>query len=152
MGTHAYQGTAHADPYLNFRFSTNHSWKGICLKFSSLVWNTCRQFWVFTVFWSSGFFRDFLKIPRIRDFFESRDFYPRDSGFFLNFGIFYPRDQDFFREMGYPDKKPTLVYKVQRIGLISGWPEKPSPMTLSPIPIAPMTSRPIPEPAAQSSG
>ena len=38
------------------------------------------------------------------------------------------------------------------IVLKSGLPEKPSPMTLSPIPTVPITSSPIPEPAARKSG
>ena len=48
---------------------------------------------------SSGFFRDFLKIPRIGDFFESRDFYSRDSGFFLISGFLFlgfSQNRDFF--------------------------------------------------------
>ena len=52
----------------------------------------------FGIFFSLGIF-----IPGIRDFFKSRDFYPRDSGFFLisgflslEFGIFIPRIRDFF--------------------------------------------------------
>ena len=44
-----------------------------------------------------GFLRDFLKKPRIF----------RKS---LGFGIFYLRDQDFLHGMGYPEKKPTLIY------------------------------------------
>ena len=54
-----------------------------------------KNFWILTVFWPSGFFRDFLKIPWI-------------FGKSPKFGIFYLRDQDFFREKGYTDKKPTL--------------------------------------------
>ena len=79
-------------------------------------------FLVFTIIGQSGFFHDFLKIPKI---FESREFYllvfnPWDSGFFrvskfkfLGFGILssgYPDnfvswDRDFFRGIG----KPPLV-------------------------------------------
>ena len=86
----------------------------------ALVWNYCNV--VFTTFWASEFFRDFLQIPGIRDFlslmifipgfrdfFESRDFYPVDSGFFT-FGIGI-----FFRGMGYPDKKGHKVAKVHII-------------------------------------
>ena len=73
------------------------------------------------------FFRD---IPGIWDFFESRDFYPRDSGFLFSLGIFgifdlrdipgifYPRDRDFYRGMGYVDKKPTLNHTILILNLI----------------------------------
>ena len=37
------------------------------------IWNTfkkyMKKFWVLTIFWLSGFFRDFWEIPGIRDFF-----------------------------------------------------------------------------------
>ena len=95
-------------------------------RFSTEVWNTFKKykkkFWVFTIFWLSGFFRDFLKIPGIfgqspgfgiffslgifipgiRDFSQSRDLYPRDSDFF-SLGIFIPTIRDFslFRDF-YP--------------------------------------------------
>ena len=88
----------------------------------ALVWNYCNV--VFTTFWASEFFRDFLQIPGIRDFlslmifipgfrdfFESRDFYPVDSGFFT-FGIGI-----FFRGMGYPDKKPTLPEMMSNLAI-----------------------------------
>ena len=48
-----------------------------------------------TVFWPSGFFRDFLKIPRIRDYFKSWNFYPLDSKFFISVEIFIPGIRDF---------------------------------------------------------
>ena len=75
-----------------------------------------KNFWLFTVFWPSEFFRDFLKSP---EFLAN----PLDSGFFfLSLEIFIPgilvpgiRDfrkipgiRDFFRGMGYPDKKPPM--------------------------------------------
>ena len=71
------------------------------LKCSTEIWNTFKKvfFGVFTIFWLSGFFRDFLKIPGIFGkspgfgiFFQSRDFYPRD---------FHPRDSGFFLVSGF---------------------------------------------------
>ena len=64
--------------------------------------------------------RYFWPIPAIWDFFESRDFDPRDPRDFhprnpgiFTFGIsrrfFIPEIGIFFRWMGYPDKKPTLI-------------------------------------------
>ena len=50
------------------------------------IWNTFKNFWGFTVFLSSGFFRDFLKISGIREFFQSRD--SGYSGCFLISGFF----------------------------------------------------------------
>ena len=67
------------------------------------------EFWAFTVFGPSGFFRDFLSlgifIPGLRDFSESRDFIPTDSGF-LEF--FYPQVRDFVDEI--PRQKATSCY------------------------------------------
>ena len=49
-------------------------------------------------------FEDLEKIPNEK----SRKY--RMLGIQDFFGIFYLRDGDFFREMGYPDKKSTLLY------------------------------------------
>ena len=76
----------------------------------------------------SGFL--FSGYPRDLGFFESRDFYPRDSGFLFSLGIFgifdlrdipgifYPRDRDFYPGMGYVDKKPTLNHTILILNLI----------------------------------
>ena len=56
-------------------------------KKSRKIWQTLEKFWGFTVSWPSGF----LANPRYSDFCASRDFNPRNSGFFLISG-FYPRN------------------------------------------------------------
>ena len=57
----------------------------------------------------SGFIecRDFY--PWDSGFFESREFYSRDSGFFESRDFPNFLSSGFFRGLGYPDKKPTLV-------------------------------------------
>ena len=76
-------------------------------------------------FWQIPRIRDFLSLgilfPGIRDFLESRDFYPRDSGFFwvsgfkspgirnfLNFGIFIPGIGIFFVGWDIPKKANSV--------------------------------------------
>ena len=52
-------------------------------------------------------FSGFAENPRDWGFFESRDFYPWDLGFFtfgISLGFFIPGIG-----MGYPDKTPTLI-------------------------------------------
>ena len=99
------------------------------MKFWMQIWKAFKEFWVFTIFWPSGFFGifwkspGFLADPRDSEFLESRDFYPLDfrpiPGIFAKspgIGIFseYPMNflspgSGFFRKMGYSDKKPTLI-------------------------------------------
>ena len=78
--------------------------------FSMEVWNTFKKykkiFWVFTIFWISGFFRDFLKSP----VFLAN---PRDSGFFSVSGFLSP-GFGIFRSLG-------ICIPGIRIFLVSGF-------------------------------
>ena len=81
-----------------------------------------------------GFFRIFLYfgifIPRIRNFFGSRDCKPRNSGFFFISGflpsgypgrIFYLRDRDFFSWYGIFRQKPTLLLSTILVNQDMSW-------------------------------
>ena len=78
--------------------------------FPTEVWNTFKKykkiFWVFTIFWISGFFRDFLKSP----VFLAN---PRDSGFFSVSGFLSP-GFGIFRSLG-------ICIPGIRIFLVSGF-------------------------------
>ena len=87
------------------------------LKFSTEIWNIFKKYETKIGLLRFSDHQDFsnsLKIPEIRDFFKSRDFYPWDfrkiSGIYAKspgFGIFNLRV--FFRGMRYPDKKPPML-------------------------------------------
>ena len=83
-----------------------------------------KKLWVFTIFWQSGFCRDFLKIPVIRDFFSLGIFIPGIRDFF-SIGIFIPGIRDFskFRDFYPRDLRRILGFRNFLSGFLpSGYP------------------------------
>ena len=108
-------------------------------KFPSEIRNTFKKFWVLTVFWPDSDHRDYFEsqdlCPRDSGFLECRYFHPRDflkipgiykkaSGVGIFSGFFIPGIGICFRGMGYPDKNPTVAickirYCVRSVKMIS---------------------------------